>query len=355
MAIVRNTLSQYSLYLDILMRSARSSENKTRVRQLLEIVALFLRSRLGPGYYIQGRMYQKDFSTRQVLGFLSYSGYKRRLRDLNHPLYKRCSQSKAVEKALLTAYGLPTPELLGCFRPLDGLATDGKPLRSAPDLMRLMSQLIQGDKICFKQVEGYGGRGFTAVEILNESRVKNLQTGQVSSARDFADTVQSNAGEGMVVERYISQALDYASFNASSVNTVRVLICQMASGEKQIIGAFLRVGRKGALVDNGEAGGIIVPIDLATGRLQRGMSTREYGVYYDKHPDSGANLNGAVLPRFQDAIECTKAALDVFPNIRFAGSDIAFTESGPVVLEMNVEPSYIDFALVRVPSRAMLE
>lgn len=355
MRIVRHALNRCSIYIDILIRSARLSDNKTLFRQLAEILALFLRSRLGPGYYIQGRMFQKDFSTGEVLGFLSYRGYKRRLRSLNLPLYKRCSQNKAVEKALLTAYGVPTPKLLGCFRIQDGVATDGNTLRGAGDLVRLINQQAPGDSICFKPVEGYGGRGFTAIEIMDSDRVKDLRTGNIVSAGTFAEDIELIVGDGLVVERYISQAPDYAAFNSSSVNTVRVLARKMASGEKRIIGAFLRIGRKGSLVDNGEAGGIIVPIDLATGRFHVGMSTQKYGVYYEKHPDSGVTLKGALLPRFQEAIECTKAALDVFPRINFAGSDIAFTENGPVVLEMNVEPSYIDFALVRAPSRAMLE
>lgn len=349
------TLTRYSRYFDVLLRTQWVSGNKTIVRQCIEMLALLLLCRLGPGYYIQGRMFQKDFSLSDVLGFMSYGEYARRLRRLNPPYYRRCSQNKAVEKALLTTYGIPTPEFLGCFRLYNGVTTDGKPLRSASDLLALMAQLPIGSRICFKPVEGWGGRGFSAVEILDGDRIENLGTREVQSAEDFAGNIEFIAGDGMVVERYISQALDYAEFNASSVNTVRVLIRQMTGGEKRIIGAFLRIGRKGSLVDNGEAGGIIVPIDLATGRMQRGMSTREYGVYYDKHPDSGTALKGSLLPRFHEALECTRAALDVYPRIAFAGSDIAFTESGPVVIEMNVEPGYIDFALIRVPSRAMLE
>lgn len=355
MRVIGEKLERCSLYVEILRRSAQRSDNKTLFRQILEILSLFLRSRLGPGFYIHGRMFQKDFSTSDILGFLSYREYQRRLRNLNPWQYRRCSQNKAVEKALLTTYGIPTPEFLGCFRRYNGVATDGKSLRSAADILRLINQQVVGSKLCFKVVEGWGGRGFTAIEILDSNQIKDLKTGHIVSANAFADNIESLPGDGTVIERYISQATDYAEFNATSVNTVRVLARQMTGGEKRIIGAFLRIGRSGSLVDNGESGGIIVPIDLATGQLLGGMLTGEYGVYYEKHPDSGVALQGVQLPRFQDAIKFTKMALDVFPQITFAGSDIAFTETGPVVIEMNVEPSYIDFALVRVPSRSVLE
>tara|TARA_R100000656_G_scaffold123891_1_gene100973 strand:+ start:508 stop:720 length:213 start_codon:yes stop_codon:yes gene_type:complete len=51
--------------------------NKSIVRQLTEMLLLFIRSRLGPGFYLLAQMYRQDFPLRDVLGYLSTAGYKR--------------------------------------------------------------------------------------------------------------------------------------------------------------------------------------------------------------------------------------------------------------------------------------
>ena len=102
-------------YFDLVRYTAKNPANKGVARQFVELVALFIRSRLGPGYYFKAQLCRRSTTFSDVMGFLSLRQYERQVYSLNNRLYHKCSQNKSVEKAILSTYGIPTPELLGHF------------------------------------------------------------------------------------------------------------------------------------------------------------------------------------------------------------------------------------------------
>ena len=109
-------------------------------------------------------------------------------------------------------------------------------------------------------------------------------------------------------------------------------------GSARIIATFIKIGRAGRCVDNAGGGGNVdVCVDTESGEIK-------YAIQYDgwrkikdieKHPDSGAQLNGVVI----DNWEAIKAEVitfqQAFPYCKAAGWDIAITDEGPVVIEVN--------------------
>lgn len=333
---------------------AKKEGNKGIIRQLLEIIILFCRSRLGPGYYFKARMFHSDVSWSHVLGYLSYKQYRNRVYQLNDRLYHRSSQNKIIEKAILSTYGQPTPVLLGYFHPQRGLDSNGSALRTVEQLERLLVSQQLGSKLSFKLSESWGGQGFRAIKCLAGGQVEDLKDHLVMEVDKFFCSLDQSTEHGIIIEDYLEQHPTYTAFNASSVNTVRVLVRKLDNGEVKSLCAFLRVGRAGSLVDNGDAGGIIFPVDIETGLLEEGFSTKVFGVYHDSHPDTKVQMKGFELPFFKEVVALSEQALLAFPGINFAGTDIAITPDGPAVLELNILPDYIDFAICRLPSRHVL-
>jgi hypothetical protein len=341
-------------YIEILSSLGRDDGNKSGGRQFLEMLLMYVWSRLGPGYYLKAQLYKQDSSWKNALGYLSYKQYYKRVSQLNSRLYQRSSQNKVIEKAILTAYGQPTPQLLGHYHGQNGLTANGKNLRTLSDLSNLLNSLEANSRVCFKLTESWGGRGFRAFDCKAENSVVDLATEAVLSHRELFDQTISDEVGGILIERYLEQHPRLAAYNESSANTVRVLVRQMEDGSVVCLGAFLRVGRAGSLIDNGDAGGIIFPLDLHSGRIQAGFSTKSFGTFFPAHPDSGVAMEGEVLYGFQEALELSRQVLHAFPEINFAGADIAITAQGPVVLEINVLPDYIDFAICQLPSKKAL-
>ena len=55
----------------------------------------------------------------------------------------------------------------------------------------------------------------------------------------------------------------------------------------------------------------------------------------DNHPDSGNRLNGVIISNWESIKEQVKKIQQAFPYCKAAGWDIAITDDGPVVIEVN--------------------
>lgn len=144
--------------------------------------------------------------------------------------------------------------------------------------------------------------------------------------------------EALIFERVVKQTGQFAAFNASSVNTVRFMTTLYPDGSAKVIATFVKIGRAGKCVDNAGGGGNVdVCVDTETGEIK-------YAIQYDgwrnikdieKHPDSGSQLNGVIIENW-DAIKAEVIKFQqAFPYCKAAGWDIAITDEGPVVIEVN--------------------
>lgn len=309
-------------------------------RQMLEMAILKLFYGLGPGFYHTARFWRKalpwDFKT----GFWPYSKFRRVVSTINSPHYQKMSQDKVCEKAILQLSGLPTPRFIGSLHAQRGVTPTGNSLTNAEELAFLLESVTGIDKVCFKLVEGFGGFGFQAVEIIRESvvRLRVLETGQIMSVTDFmSDVLEFKKGAAYIVEEYITQHPAMAKLNSSSVNTIRVW-AGLVNGKTQAIAAFLRVGGQGSIVDNTSRGAHIFRLDLESGQIAEGMVKNIYNDTFECHRDSGERITGGNLPCWKETLELAQRAVAAFPHIHFAGVDVAITAAGPVVIELNVEP-----------------
>ena len=136
-----------------------------------------------------------------------------------------------------------------------------------------------------------------------------------------------------ILEELIEQTSEMSKFNSSSVNSVRIPTFQTKDGIK-IFGTFMRIGRKGSVVDNAGAGGIFVRIDETTGQIISDGYT-EHGEIYVQHPDSKITFRGFQIPRWKElrtlALRCHK---ELYEH-KYIGWDFALTNNGWVLLEGN--------------------
>lgn len=138
-----------------------------------------------------------------------------------------------------------------------------------------------------------------------------------------------------MVEEPIIQSEELSSWNASSVNTVRMASFLTRQGEHHNLMPFVRTGRKGAIVDNGFRGGIGAGIDVETGRIcTEGFD--EHGHHYDEHPDSGVHYMGWQMPDWESLLRLTEEIHRSLPSYhRYVAFDLAHTPQGWVLVEGN--------------------
>ena len=153
--------------------------------------------------------------------------------------------------------------------------------------------------------------------------------------RDF---LFNNRDREFLLEEPIKQNHVINEINPYAVNTLRVNTIITREGKPVIIQACLKVSNDKSCVDNLSAGGYVYPIDLETGKiLKRGISY--FGEQAPtKHPITGTTIMGVQIPYFDEIKSSVLEMATKFPKFGYLGWDIAVTEDGFDVIEVNTSP-----------------
>lgn len=317
-----------------------------------------LKTGLGPRYYVVAGMARKNFNEADKWLHISAKEYYQAIGILNPPLYRKLTQSKLSEKALYQLLHIPTASLLGYFHPVVGVTDNGDTLTTAEELKQLLQQ-HSGSTVMVKPLEGFGGTGVMAIAISYDGEKLQLQSvgeQQLYNVEQLISAYQQmNRQPEFMLEAYIQQSAQFASFNPSSLNTLRLWVLETAPDQAEVIGGYLRIGRAGKVIDNASAGGIMCPVALATGEVQPGLIKKTpHRDDICQHPDHGAALAGVVLEQWQLIKQFAEKVLLKLPHTRFAGLDITMTDQGPILIESNVAPDKDGAAHGNIPSIKLL-
>lgn len=188
-------------------------------------------------------------------------------------------------------------------------------------------------KIIYKPIAGNRGKGIKAFEISD------------NNIRDVYDELQSYP-EG-VVEAFVSQHSELRKLFPDAVNTVRLVSISSnkksvtSNGKKMDIAyAALRIGNGTSVVDNFHSGGMAAAIDIETGRLVTDAADMN-GNVFSSHPVTGTQIKGFCVPYFEEAVKMVEDAISKNGIEGYLGWDIAISEDGPVLIEVNVSPGVV--------------
>lgn len=140
-----------------------------------------------------------------------------------------------------------------------------------------------------------------------------------------------------IAEELVIQHPMLAALHPYSVNTCRVVSISQGSHCKAVV-AYLRIGN-GTHVDNFNSGGMVVPIDEATGEIHYPALDKS-GRLFEHHPLTGVSIKGFRVPRWQEVIELVEKAGPLLPSVRMVGWDVAVSDHGPLFIEANYFPGH---------------
>lgn len=198
---------------------------------------------------------------------------------------------------------------------------DAMLIKSAADAPEFLHFVEKHRCIVRKLVGEACGRSVERIDLDAESR----------SAKKLFDSLLAD-GE-TIIEECVVQSEKMRTLNASSVNTVRCITLNTKQGVI-VPYCFLKVGRAGAFIDNGGAGGILVGINAKTGVLNTD-GVDELNRRYPAHPDSNVVFCGFDLPQWDEALRICREMAKEIPGMGFIGWDLAHTPDGWIVIEGN--------------------
>jgi hypothetical protein len=161
-----------------------------------------------------------------------------------------------------------------------------------------------------------------------------------SDGAQFAADLSADAARAYLFQERLRTHAEIAAACGDRLTSVR-LVLFVGAGEPQPLSAVWRIPTGTNETDNfgvGASGNLIAAVDLETGvagNCVQGVGWRNRP--RDRHPDTGAALNGLELPDWKAAAEICLSAAGRFPGLQLQHWDVALTDRGPVILELNVE------------------
>lgn len=259
------------------------------------------------------------------------SQFKDYLGDTTEPVYYRELRSvfwansilvhdKYRFKCLCREHGLPVPLNYAVIK-------DNRIDDNGTNLREFM--LSKGlDRVIVKPVLGGGGRGIHLISPTDLDEVSRLQELD-SGAGDFMR-------DGYLVEEVLEQHSDMNRINPVTLNSVRIVTMLCLDGSVEFLAAMLKTNSMREPMDNFSQGGIVIGIDLDTGRLKKyGVMEYPHGRMFTQHPLTHTEFLDFQIPLWQELKVVAEKAQQVFHQVKSVGWDIAVTSRGPVIIEGN--------------------
>ena len=303
-----------------------------RIKILFDYLYLRITRGLNMDEYYEFEFEKRSKEFRDSFLGLAEQGFY--LRVLNPIKYYTLARNKYLAHRMLENVGVrKTP--LYCYYQTEGKVFDCENIASdIKDVIRILKN--KNVRQCvIKETETSHGEGVIVVKDIE-------YLGQDCKLYYFngKDELLSNVlgRHPLLFEGLVQQTGQFSQMNESSVNTIRFMTTLYPDGEARIIATFIKIGRAGKCVDNaGDGGNVDVCVDTETGKIK-------YAIQYDGwrkikdiecHPDSGNQLNGIVIEKWEKIKAEVIKFQQAFPYCKAAGWDIAITDEGPVVIEVN--------------------
>ncbi len=233
----------------------------------------------------------------------------------------------------ISAAGLPTPHIRAVAHP-ERVAQGAAPLKTKDALAGFLGQCAL--PVFGKPIRASHGDG--AVNILSRERKTLMLDGaDAVLIDDLAEEIWTFAeGDGFLFQGTIRPHADIAAITGGRLATARLLVLAGPDGPTVRHGVMRLPAGENRVDNYRRAGNLAAPIDIESGVL--GAARRGVGVALETlaaHPDTGAAIEGVLLPDFTAAKALACKAAGVYPNIRIQSWDVALSDHGPTLLEVN--------------------
>ena len=206
---------------------------------------------------------------------------------------------------------------------------------------RTLPPALPDHDLFVKPTKGRGGTGAERWDRIAPDTFAAADGKRLSSEALLARLAKRSRDTPLVLQRRLRPHPKLTEITTGALPTVRVVTCLDEHGDPEVVAAMFRssIGRN-VTVDNMHAGGMGTLVDIATGTLGRASNLggdSRLG-WFSVHPDTGAPIEGRVLPLWPDAKALAAAAHRHFKDRVVVGWDIAILADGPIIVEGNGNP-----------------
>jgi hypothetical protein len=311
----------------------------------LQIASEYVRLATGPGKispadFLRLRLFDDKFYSGASRGAVVGQRYNR---DICYTVNYRHDwlgllENKVSSFSYLNAYGLPTIPLKAIYAPqMKTSAPHTLYSRSALEdfLERLESYPLFG-----KPVEGFNSLGSIGLmEYLPSTREAKKMDGSAVKVGDLAAEIERHYPTGYMFQKLMAPEKSVARMCGERLATARFVTIAAENGV-QIFRAVWKIPAGGNTADNyWRPGNLLAQVDMQTGNIRRvtsgaGLEMQEHTA----HPDSATALIGFTHPQWDAMKALALEGARLMRTVPLIGWDLACTDAGPVIVEMNEYP-----------------
>jgi hypothetical protein len=163
-----------------------------------------------------------------------------------------------------------------------------------------------------------------------------LKSGQEASLDDIVTFVSDYGKQGYLLQRILQPHADLIGHFGTTLPSIRFLVLLGDDGAA-VESAVVKIPRSHNVADNyWRSGNMLGAVNKESGIIERVVTGA--GDHYREvttHDDTGASLTGYKLPDWLQATSLCLKAATMFPGIRTQSWDIALSDKGPVLMELN--------------------
>lgn len=277
------------------------------------------------------RLYDPSLPRDEARRHVGKRGQARFHAACNDPRWFAAAHDKALFYSTAAGAGLPVPRSRAVY-----VGQGRGPAANAlagPDELEAFLRDAARYPLFMKPIEGMYSVGALSLAALEGDQLR-FTTGATASLKSVVRFVANFDGGYLIQDRLEPHPLLRAAFGGT-LPTVRLFVL-LSPNDATIESAVLKIPAMRNPADNyWRAGNMLGALDRM-GTVQRvitgvGAGLRECA----SHPDTGVRLTGLAVPKWQRVTELCRQAASMFPGIRTQSWDVALTDAGPVVLELN--------------------
>lgn len=285
----------------------------------------------GDEYYEYEFEKQDDAFRKTFLGLNEQRYY---LSFLNPVKYYSLARNKFLAHKILENTGVNKTTLYCYYQPESTFIASNESAGNICDVLTIL-KAKKVESCVIKTTESSHGDNVLVIKTISYEKDDAVMTRFDDQIIKLSEVLGNDA---LIFESTVHQTKQFSDFNASSVNTVRFMTTLWPDGSARVIATWFKVGREGKCVDNaGSGGNVDAAINVETGEIYNVMQFDGWrnARFIEAHPDSGSQMNGVVIENWEGIKQEVIKFQQAFPYCKAAGWDIAITDDGPMVIEVN--------------------
>jgi hypothetical protein len=284
-----------------------------------------------PVHYFRYNLFleTKKLSQNQLINYIpEYFFYNIFLPHYDSYKYKTVLEDKIFTDQIFKSLQIPTPPNI-CYLIKNNMYDNNYKKTEFKKIENIIKDMGI-ENIIMKPVYGGGGRGINIFKINNNNKHKTKN----GIFFDESFLKKKGSERDYILQAGIKQNKFLSKIYANSINTIRI-ITQNFFNNVNIIFCILRMGRDGREIDNFSQNGICVEINKNTGELCKHAASKQCE-YFFEHPNSKFIFENKKIPQWNKIKNLVKYWAQKLPKFTYLGWDIALSNNGPLVIEVNL-------------------